>query len=479
MVNKLRHRAIVVVLLAVVVSMVVLFLWQWWLYPTLSHMSSATVSVHSTAKLHQPDMPLPKGRDLPADKVPQQQWAAAWQASIDNATLAFAALPIWMQDYVIWHHTQVQRLSADNWRTYRFVVARCLDSDVTCGGLSDRLKPLPTLVLLAAQSRRILLLHWTRPTLLTHFMVPPVIHDTADGTKIVFNWTRPDFVPVTGLGTRLYTKLATLTKAIRTNSTIPVLCVRLQDQHGGSEYYNAHHPHTLAMTATRNDNNSTITTTTVAAAAQLPQTSRAYRKVYRNLFLVAFAPSPPVFEQLWNTVQTWRLYPNEYVVGHLRADYGPQRIPPDQLASVALNTVQCASHLVSSQTQTTTLSDYAVNATMSQPIVFLSDSTAAMQQVALHAPQAAQRGYTIVTLDPNSAVVSEPLHLDKASSVTAADYYNVFVDALIMANAKCVVHGPGGFGRLGALLSYNPMCIRQTVELGRYIQCPWARTEPS
>jgi hypothetical protein len=352
-----------------------------------------------------------------------------------------------------------------------------LDSDVTCGGLSDRLKPLPTLVLLAAQSRRILLLHWTRPTVLTQFLVPPLLHENVNGAMIVFNWTKPDFVPVTGLGTRLYTKLATLSKAIDRSSTIPVLCVRLQDQHGGSEYYNAHeHVVAVAAAAARNDNSTTAT-------AQLAEPSRAYRKVYRNLFLVAFVPSPPVWEQLWTVVQTWHLYPNKYVVGHLRADYGLQRIPPDQLASVALNTVQCASHLV--QTPSTTSRHGAVNATTSLPIVFLSDSTAAMQHVALYAPQAAaQRGYTIVTLDTTqlaskASVVSEPLHLDKASSVAAADYYNVFVDVMIMANAQCVVHGPGGFGRLGALLSYDPMCIRQTVELGRYIQCPWATTKKS
>jgi hypothetical protein len=468
--------------MVVAVVVVAQLRYNWWLYPTQLHnnRSSATVSVHSTARLHKHGQLANRN---------EQRALLLWHASVHNATMAFAALPVWMQDYIIWHHQQVsqRQLTAKNWRQYRFLVARCLDSDVTCGGLSDRLKPLPTLVLLAAQSRRILLLHWTRPTLLTQFLVPPTIQDV-NGTMIVFNWTKPDFVPVTGLGTRLYTKLATLTKAIdRFSTTIPVLCVRLQDQHGGSEYYNAQERIVAVAAAARNGNStiSTITTPTTTALSE----PRAYRKVYRNLFLVAFAPSPPVWEHLWNRIQTWRLlYPNEYVVGHLRADYGLQRIPPDQLASVALNTVQCASHLVHQATTTTfrrtttttTASEFAVvNATMPLPIVFLSDSTAAMQHVALYASQAAKLGFTIVTLDTLASAVSEPLHLDKASSVTAADYYNVFVDIMIMANAKCVVHGPGGFGRLGALLSYDPMCIRQTVELGRYIQCPWAAAEQS
>jgi hypothetical protein len=38
----------------------------------------------------------------------------------------------------------------------------CLDSHPICGGTADRLKPLPSLLRVAASSKRYLLIHWSR-----------------------------------------------------------------------------------------------------------------------------------------------------------------------------------------------------------------------------------------------------------------------------------------------------------------------------
>ena len=89
-----------------------------------------------------------------------------------NSTAAHSALPAWMQEYIAWHVKQIKRLTKDNWREHKFLISRCLQSDPKCGGVSDRLKTLPLLMLLAAQSRRIFLLHWSRPVALEEFLLP-------------------------------------------------------------------------------------------------------------------------------------------------------------------------------------------------------------------------------------------------------------------------------------------------------------------
>lgn len=346
-----------------------------------------------------------------------------------NSTACHANLPIWMQEYVAWHRVQIASLTEENWRSHKFLVARCLDIDQACGGVSDRLKSLPVLVLLASQSRRILLIHWSRPARLEEFLIP---------NKLSLNWSRPDFVPVKGLGTRLYTKLTTLVKAtVETNSTVPVVCTRLQDQHGGSEYYNAH-----ALNA---------------------GTDRAFRKVFRSLFFSVFAPSPAVLQQLFLDAPYWAA--NSYVAAHLRANYGDRPLEGDQLRDVSINTVNCASHLVFPVSI-----GHASDQQTRSSIGFLSDSFQASKYVDAFAKE---NHHNVYAFTEHASGAEEPLHLDKAGSANAADYRSIFVDLLFMANARCIVHGQGGFGRMGVLLSHDPTCFLQMVENGKYITCSW------
>lgn len=333
-----------------------------------------------------------------------------------NTTLAHAALPHWMREYMAWHAGQVASLTAVNWRQKKYLIARCLDTDRACGGVSDRLKSLPVLLMLAARSQRLLLVHWTRPAALEEFLVPtPYI-----------NWSLPVHVPVRGMGTRLYTKLATLVKAVDANSTVPVLCARLQDQHGGSEYYNAQ---------------------LINVGAE-----RAFRTVFRSLFFTFFAPSPAVQRMLREDLGAV-LVPGQYAVAHLRAHYGNHPVADDTMRAWAVNAVQCASQLLRSS---------------SAPILFLSDADVAVD--AVDAAAALHHGRRHVVTVHRS---HEPLHLDKAGSVVALDYASVFVDLLLMAQARCISHGQGGFGRLGVLLSHDPHCFQKYVDTARYIECPW------
>jgi hypothetical protein len=80
-----------------------------------------------------------------------------------------------------------------------------------------------------------------------------------------------------------------------------------------------------------------------------------------------------------------------------------------------------------------------------------------------------QQGKPVVTILRDT----EALHLDKADSKRASDYYNVFVDLYLLANADCISHGQGGFGRLGVLLSRNASCFFKYFTEGQYVMCDW------
>jgi hypothetical protein len=133
------------------------------------------------------------------------------QTSIQQTMVgSYDALPPWLQEYMTWHQQQMQSLvgflheqqqNHHHNRTttttahllkdtpYKLLIARCIqDIDTVCGGVSDRLKTLPTLFLLAYQSQRILLFHWSKPMMLEEFLLPtPYMNWSVPGT-IIRDW---------------------------------------------------------------------------------------------------------------------------------------------------------------------------------------------------------------------------------------------------------------------------------------------------
>jgi hypothetical protein len=72
----------------------------------------------------------------------------------------------------------------------------------------------------------------------------------------------------------------------------------------------------------------------------------------------------------------------------------------------------------------------------------------------------------------------EPLHLDFASrgnqTYPLADYYDSFVDLLVMGSARCVTYGEGGFGLFASQLSYDANCSNEHFTLRTMNYCDWA-----
>ena len=94
-------------------------------------------------------------------------------------------LPHWIKAYFNWHKHKRTTWNLYNYTSERWLIMQCLaDQDKRkCGGTADRLKPIPFMLRMAYNTRRILLIRWTRPASLEEFLVPP---------KNGFDWRVPE-----------------------------------------------------------------------------------------------------------------------------------------------------------------------------------------------------------------------------------------------------------------------------------------------
>ena len=84
-------------------------------------------------------------------------------------------------------------------------------------------------------------------------------------------------------------------------------------------------------------------------------------------------------------------------------------------------------------------------------------------------------GTNIMLKTKNTVTLAEdPPHLNFAQhdDGDVSAFYVIFVDLFLMSYANCVVYGAGGFGRMGSLVSYRPLCgMPFTVNHGVLQQC--------
>eukprot|EP00537_Pseudo-nitzschia_pungens_P019094 CAMPEP_0172406372 /NCGR_PEP_ID=MMETSP1061-20121228/70424_1 /TAXON_ID=37318 /ORGANISM="Pseudo-nitzschia pungens, Strain cf. pungens" /LENGTH=125 /DNA_ID=CAMNT_0013141937 /DNA_START=42 /DNA_END=416 /DNA_ORIENTATION=- len=96
-----------------------------------------------------------------------------------------SSFPPWMEDYFEWHRSVRSNLTETNWNETNYLILSCMRDHRKCGGVSDRLKPLPLIVFEAFRSKRLLLIWWDRPKRPEECFVPP------EGG---IDWTVPSFL---------------------------------------------------------------------------------------------------------------------------------------------------------------------------------------------------------------------------------------------------------------------------------------------
>ena len=362
-------------------------------------------------------MDLPESQDrvhlIVVSDIPKTPSKNLWD---DNPNL-----PSWMKDYFRWHAETRKVLDKSTWERNQYLILRCYREDARCGGLSDRLKPVPLLLLAAARSKRLLFISWTRPCALEEFLLPP-----AGG----INWTMPPWLrqkaELNTTSRRLVTRASSVLETVAESATI--VQTHLHDASGGASQY----------TEVEGENE--------------------FYRVYHDLFRIFFEPSPYIAQRVQGKMLSHGLVPGQYAVAHYRAEYGrevarhPKLRKPSFISGTAINAVNCASELQPGS-----------------PIFFASDNMIALEAVRSFAKKV---NFPIVTFEREEA---NPLHLDKFDNETKPkDYTSTFVDLFLAGNGRCVAYGRGGFGRYANMLSFNATCSKKHVKNFFSNPCEWA-----
>jgi hypothetical protein len=372
----------------------------------------------------------------------------------ESTTWEKTNLPDWMKEYFSWHRQNTLKPAEPN---QRYIILQCLEQDKQCGGLADRLMALPFLILLASQSSRILLIVWTVPFPLEEFLMPPTNGVNwmmpAPNSIVTAEVTQEAILSAPSLVDKtVFTRITSLLPAAH-NKSLGVVRVRIQDYASAWEYYDQQQP---------SSSKDGVVGGTPEVRSRVPSLAEQH---FRGIFWCFFEPSPPLATAM-KQGQPLLDPQRPFVVAHYRALYGPQAPSKAYIRAASENAVNCASELLPGA-----------------PVVFLSDSSEALQSID-QISRTSKHNKTVIIPSRNrssSSFIRSPLHLDKATrdlpyhahSYEPADFYDTFLDLLLMATASCVAFGQGGFGRMGSLMSNNQTCTKRHFENAKLVACKW------
>jgi hypothetical protein len=349
-------------------------------------------------------------------------------------------VPQWMKDYVQWHYQVRSQLNESNWDQHRYLVLRCLETDHVCGGASDRLQSIPTLLRLASMSNRLFFIHWNRPAALEHFLVPPTM--TSENSSVVYyglDWRVPSFLleerannqTLLDLPNRKVLAMHPERALFNRLANYRVVGARLQEGDGNAQLYDSF---------------------------VVPGIEPDFDTVYHDTWRLMFTPSAPVEALIEETMAQLDLQPNNYTAVHVRSLYVRDHSNNEFITQ---NAVNCATNLRPDDS----------------PIYVASDSPTVVakaveygQSVPLSSQQHRRRR-VVGRLNGTT-----PLHIDRGADFRSkstdwqnrppSDFYDVFVDLYLLGLSSCVARNVGGYGKWGRRLSFNHSC---TVEYHRTV----------
>jgi len=374
-----------------------------------------------------------------------------------RAEKSFALLPKWLQNYFEWHKEQTQNPSHDT----KYIVLKCHGGG-RCGGVSDRLRPLPFYLLYASIVPRVLCIHWTKPFGLENYLVPPV-----DATGRVVDWRCPADAP------SKYTEDASFIVHCTGGKAIDLDCLeqgieRMQKMKG--KYVSLD----LKEHSIERINAANFLFQSYTYAIKMPRiTQWQFVDLMGDIFRVMFEPVPALAQSINKTMASLGLQENDYVSVHVRSRYPVRGIPTNldkggglklegylkqTLVSISTNAINCANLLANSST-----------------IYFASDSNDVVRDTITRD----------VPVDKGSHVRPVGIYRDKEPLHSAgshpesqiSDFFPIFEDLLIMGGSKCVAHGIGSFGAFGAGLSGNRCRAVHRMYNGKPQVCPNDRTD--
>ncbi|KAL7532460.1 hypothetical protein ACHAXR_005554 [Thalassiosira sp. AJA248-18] len=321
-------------------------------------------------------------------------------------------LPDWVKQYAAWHKQQRKRYmdakrsnSSSSADDVKFLISRCLSND-KCGGASDRLQDMPYNIMLANQTNRVLLVRWEKPAPLEKFLVPP-----QDG----IDWTLQD---------ELYEMLMAEDdwhlKGKETNQGLKIV--------------------------------STIRRDSAAPIFRQYEKVVVGHKIYHEMFRLLFSPSKALAERVETTMKSLGIIPHHYSSVHLRVKYPVKGIDEhaftfkkhkSQIIKWATNAVNCAAELHPNST-------IYVSSDNNDTVGYLLEESHFAQH---YIDATKHKKHPLVIKLVARDYSNENEHVAFSNNREADGFMNVFEDMMIMGMGRCVAHGVGGYGRLGAALS--------------------------
>lgn len=265
------------------------------------------------------------------------------------------------------------------------------------GGMTDRLRPLPGLLRAAALTNSILLFGWKDPFPLENFLVPPI-----GG----MNWTIPDYMLSDVQRALRQARLELIMESIENKTNNIIVSIGQSTEYHDS-IYDVH-----------------------LQGEEVPAVV-----VFKDAWNVVFSPSPAVQALIDENMGRMGLIPGEFAAAHVRSLYGGS--PSNEtIYGWVRNALDCVSNL-----------------RPGGPFLFAADSSKAVEIALVYGAS-------------KNVSVQVPLHQKPLShtgfrlnATSPSDFYDGFVDMYLMAKARCVAYGAGGFAQWGFMLGYNRTCI--------------------
>lgn len=368
-------------------------------------------------------------------------------------------IPEWMSKYVSWHQEQRKILENSKNNTaalndMKFMVVRCLENQ-KCGGLSDRMKPLPFYLMVANLTQRVLLFHWTKPSELENFLVPPDngIDWRIEGTGVTLQEIRNDTNYVNGHASSLSFEVRMLAGTVDGGdrsylSTCKVLNVHLD---GGQQVLEAQD---LFNRWRKEPGQSSPSWKGGAYLGWNPAAGINRREMLEDVWRLLFQPSFGVQRFMFDQMRDLDIVGKTFNAVQVRAK-DPRLIPSDAIEE---------------STKLDMLENYKITPKLhayfehkyNNAIACLQDiSNETELPVYLASDSKFGKSYyehssLPIRISNLGLEKGDPLHIDSNSfqGRDPLDFYQVFVDVLIMQKANCYSHS-GGYGLLPLRLNNN------------------------
>jgi len=341
---------------------------------------------------------------------------------------ALKHLPDWLKEYVVWH--KYQRRNNLYSRKTKYLTVACINTGI-CGGISDRLRPIPYFLLLAHKTNRVLFIKWQKYQL-EDFLLPPVggldwrlPEDIDIGEK--YDATTLELSPIFENPKHPLNKKKNL--VVRANRDLYRMLVK-------KEYFvTEDRPH----------------------------------GTFGDVWRVLFDPVPPLKAQIKKTMKSLKLTPKKYVSAHYRSrdrTFRSKHTAAEELEALWSNhqsdtydiekVIECAHTAPSYE---------------GYPIYFTASNTNDVRYALDHSPFSKTNPGVLIGLRNTVRFHSDkPAHDVKFKEVSVlkdpTDLYPAFIDLYLLANSACVSFGKLGFGRLGGYIGVEECMID-----GRDHQC--------